>query len=653
MADPFAHLLDSFKKNDTSNNNANKLRQENKLNESNSNNKQNVSSVNQLNTFSHNKIMEPLIPSNSLFVSNVINPIEDIGNSKNNKDDDWDKAYDIFNSVNDNTTTTTTTTATTPLSPPPPQPTSNNNNTPTIDDNPACSSFETAPIVDEVKDMEIAKIMSLGYSIDKSLQFYENDLDYDTLLLKQKYDKTNERIINNDLFLNEQNESFTNTLTNMFNKSKKFVQSLNLTDLNAKFDNNRHKGEFNGLNNYYANNNTSPSDSFIKEDLENLSLTNDLLSPSPPLLIQEPKNDEQISENNQVLLDWDTPITDQAPNNGTPTNLLSIKPQITDIEFISYKEFKDNATNLFKNGHYPDALEQYTKSLNTLPHNHPLRLIAISNIMFCQLKIGEYNNIIKLLDMCEKLWPNEDINNSNSSTEKQNWDQIIPNSEPPRTFKDIWIKIMLRCAESYEHLENFDNALNIYKQLLTKNVTNKKVLDGKRRCEKVLYPEKFRFTSNKSNLEVSPVSSSTINESTKSILNNNNKASSPPLPKHTENVERIKKINDKLQEETILKEKLYDQVNLKIDQWKSDKPTDIRHLLSNLQQVVTWTSWTPVPSTDLVMPKKVKLTYLKAASRTHPDKVPHSLDLENKMIAENVFSTLSKAWELFKEENNI
>ena len=118
-------------------------------------------------------------------------------------------------------------------------------------------------------------------------------------------------------------------------------------------------------------------------------------------------------------------------------------------------------------------------------------------------------------------------------------------------------------------------------------------------------------------------------------------------------MERIKKINDKLQEETILKEKLYDQVNLKIDQWKSDKPTDIRHLLSNLQQVVTWTSWTPVPSTDLVMPKKVKLTYLKAASRTHPDKVPHSLDLENKMIAENVFSTLSKAWELLKEENNI
>lgn len=680
MADPFAHLLDSFKKNETSTNN-NKLKEENKPNNgnNNANTKQDVSSVNIL---SPNKIMEPLIPSNSLFVPNSINPIEsnninsninsssnNNSNSNSNKDDDWDKAYSIFNNVSDATSTNTTTL---------PQLSNNNTSTDistnieTKDENLVFSTFQSSSIVDEVKDMEIARIMSLGYSFNKSLQFYENGLDYDTISLKQKYHKINKnnncnnnnnRITNINPFSNDQNESFTNTLTNMFNKSKHFVKSLNLTDFNKGFDVDRYKGGFNVLNSYSDANSINTNDygyspsishnhSLIKEDDEKMSLTNNKtislsVSPSPPVLIED-QNDNQISEDdNQVLLDWDAPVNNQTPDTTTSTIHSSMQPQITDIELISYEEFKNNATNLFKNGHYADALEQYTKSLNTLPKDHPLRLIAISNIMISQLKIGEYNNIIKLLDACKKLWPN---NTDENNTTKSNWKQIIPNSKPQRTFKDIWIKIMLRCAESYRHLEDFNNELDIYKQLLGKNVTTNKVLDGKRRCEKILYPEKFKSTSKKTNSEMSPLSS-TIIANTKSALNS--KTSSPSIPKNTENVDKIKKQNAKLEKESILKEKLYDQVTLKIDQWKSNKPTDIRHLLSNLQQVVTWTSWTPVSLTDLVMPKKVKVTYLKAASKTHPDKVPNSLDLENKMIAENVFSTLSKAWELFKGENNI
>lgn len=659
MSDPFAHLLDSFKKNNT-------------LKEKNKNDNDNSSNINRP-VLSNTMTMEPLIPSNSSSTPNLVHSTgsNSINNTTVNKgndyDDDWDKAFDIFNNTNINNNNTNISNETSISI------TDNNNNSNNTRHNDSIFlSTESSPVIDEAKDMEIAKIMSLGYSLKQSLKFYETGLDYNTLLTKQNYNNNDNDNPSKsaDLLSFGPKESFTDTLTSMFNKSKKFVQSLNLTDLNGGFD------RLNSYNNTsYSNYDDYSNSSFVKEDFEHLSLQNNppsssfnSTSASPELSFSiKDQKDTQVSDNNNnnnnnnnnILLDWDYPVNNPTSNNSFSTNNLPIKPQITDIELISYKEYKDNATQLFKNGHYSEALEQYTKSLNTLPNNHPLRLIAISNMMISQLKVGEYNNIIKLMDACEKLWPNvpDDNKNSTITTAKSNWDQIIPESEPQRTFKDIWIKIMLRCAESYEHLEDFNSALNVYKQLLNKNVTNKKVLDGKRRCEKIIYPEKFKPTSSSSSSSSSnpSVLSPMVNKTTHPIksLPSNNKTQSSSNSKSTENVARIKQQNAKLEEESILKEKLYDQVNLKIEQWKADKPTDIRHLLSNLQQVVTWTSWTPVSSTDLVMPKKVKVTYLKAAARTHPDKVPNSLDLENKMIAENVFSTLSKAWQLFKEENNI
>nr|1PGY_A Chain A, Swa2p [Saccharomyces cerevisiae] len=43
-------------------------------------------------------------------------------------------------------------------------------------------------LVDEVKDMEIARLMSLGLSIEEATEFYENDVTYERYLeiLKSK-----------------------------------------------------------------------------------------------------------------------------------------------------------------------------------------------------------------------------------------------------------------------------------------------------------------------------------------------------------------------------------------------------------------------------------------------------------------------------------
>ncbi|CAL9735923.1 auxilin-like clathrin uncoating factor Swa2p [Monosporozyma servazzii] len=623
----------------------------------------------------------------------------DSGGPNNNttssqSNDDWDKAFDIFNNSTSAPTQNNNSTS---------APIQNNNSTsaPIQNNNTADDTHpEDKEVVDEVKDMEIAQIMSLGYTFQQSLNYYNKGLSYETLLERQMASQRKPIDLQRNHFDLDRDtipvgtpsvgETLMDSAWNMFNKSKKIVDSWTQFDSNEANRLNQGRGGYQRENNrlnqgrgeyQYENNRSSNGRSEYQnennrlyqegshyqqddndyEDIDDFpnEFDNKLdLNDSPPLPSPSQNNNnlidfdisesgsnkniadstpiiadnslldvDQASNAQNTLLDFDQPSPQD--NTITSTSQQTIKSPISDIELLSYNEFKDNATQLFKNGHYAEALEQYTKSLNTLPQTHPLRLIAISNMMISQLKIGEYNNVVKLNESCHKLYSND----------QNNWKCIIPNSVPGRTFKDIWSKIMLRYAEALEHLENYKIALTTYQDMIDKNITNTKVLEGKRRCEKVINPEKFKSTPTPSRTPVSKPSPK--------------KSSDDISPKNTENVDRIKQINVNLEKEADLKVKLYDQVELKINNWKANKPDDIRYLLSNLNNVITWTNWNPVSTTDLVMPKKVKVTYMKAVAKTHPDKIPASLDLENKMIAENVFAILSEAWEKFKLENNI
>lgn len=607
MSDPFAHLLDS-------------LKQDGKQKESSVSKEVPVKQTSNTPQALLNDWM-PLVNSSK---DTTPQPLQ--SKSNNSTDADWDKAFDIFNS-----------TSATPT--PAPAPITSEQLDVSLPQEQEHEQ-EQEQVVDEVGDMEIAQIMSLGIDYDQAIQYYHQGLNMNDILQarKQKNRTRDQNRPEHPPIHN--NPSLGNTLLDVFNKSKNIVQSWTQFD---SMENDRLRNSYNNIS----------YEEQIADDLDQLSLrhSSSPSPPPPPPLIPPsasvspppPQSSQPPPSKQDLLLDLDQP-----PTSNINSTTMTPQPQISDIELISYNEFKNNATQQFKKGHYAEALEQYIKSLNTLPSNHPLRLIALSNMTISQLKIGEYNNIIKSTKSCESLWPisNSDDNNNNSNNPR--WNAIIPQSDPQRTFKDIWIKIMLRMAEAYEHLEDYSNAKITYQSLLDKNVTTNKVLDGKRRCDKILNPKKH-----------APTKTSTSNTPTPSIQRNKNTTATAATtttsanPQNMENVNRVKQQNAKLEEEANLKVKLYDQVELKINQWKADKPGDIRHLLADLPQVLQWTSWNPVSAADLVMPKKVKITYMKAVAKTHPDKIPANLDLENKMIAENVFATLSDAWEKFKQENNI
>ena len=91
-----------------------------------------------------------------------------------------------------------------------------------------------------------------------------------------------------------------------------------------------------------------------------------------------------------------------------------------------------------------------------------------------------------------------------------------------------------------------------------------------------------------------------------------------------------------------------------INAWRKGKEDNLRALLSSLDSVL-WPSleWKSINLSELITPPQVKVKYMKAVAKVHPDKITSDTSVENKLIANGVFSTLNKAWDTFKAQNGL
>lgn len=512
----------------------------------------------------------------------------------------------------------------------------------------AFSAFEQSPaphvqepdVIDEVRDMEVARLMSLGYSIDRANHLYETGMLYEDVVQRKAQERagrTHEHKLQSyrtqgsngaqsfaSLFDNgSKHDSLFSMASDLLNKGKQIVDQFTM----YPEEQNRMEGSKANVDrpprNTQGNKLYQDKKEQIKlEPAEANNRTENLLDAfEENLVISEPAHEE-------TLLDFETPVEEAAKvQSPLPTT------QISHIELSGYNEFKERGSELFRTGDYISALQEYEKSLNTLPANHPLRIIAYSNITASQLKAGEYNKIIEYSAIALKLFPKD----------LKAWTQAIQDSKPTRTFRDMWPKIVVRRAEAFEHAEKYQEAFESYQLLVEKSFFNDKIMEGKRRCQKILNP-------GKSNQKPPSIGQTRENKTFPSGLEINSQMEPQKTYKSVQKLKEENQLEIRIEAE---RARLYDPVYNRIEAWKSGKADDIRYLLSNLSTVLTWCDWKQIDSSDLVMPKKVKIAYMKAVAKTHPDKIPSSLELEQKMIAENIFSTLSEAWEKFKVDNNM
>lgn len=90
----------------------------------------------------------------------------------------------------------------------------------------------------------------------------------------------------------------------------------------------------------------------------------------------------------------------------------------------------------------------------------------------------------------------------------------------------------------------------------------------------------------------------------------------------TEVVNRFRSANRALEEEDRLKASLKDSVDARLNAWKAGKETNVRALVASLENVL-WPEleWQKVGLHELISPSQVKIRYMKAIAKLHPDKV--------------------------------
>ncbi|CRK42610.1 hypothetical protein BN1708_008801 [Verticillium longisporum] len=124
--------------------------------------------------------------------------------------------------------------------------------------------------------------------------------------------------------------------------------------------------------------------------------------------------------------------------------------------------------------------------------------------------------------------------------------------------------------------------------------------------------------------------------------------------KSSEAVERLRQQNVAAAAEDDEKFALSEKVDARIAAWRDGKRDNLRALLGSLDAVL-WegSGWKKVGLHELVMANKVKIAYMKAIAKCHPDKLAQDASTEVRLIAATVFATLNESWDKFKSENGL
>ena len=252
----------------------------------------------------------------------------------------------------------------------------------------------------------------------------------------------------------------------------------------------------------------------------------------------------------------------------------------------------------FKRGDYAAAHESYASSLSAIPSSHPLAIILLTNHALTSLKTGEPKKAIEDADQAialigPSLGQGETIAVVNES-----------GAEEQRDMKDLYGKALSRKAEALEQMERWSDAATVWQRCVEANVNGSTAIAGRQRCQKALAP-KPKATPRPVKPRPRPSAMSDL-----------------APQKDSAAVERLRAANQAAEREDEEKFAISERVEANVGAWRDGKRDNLRALLGSLDQVL-WegSGWKKVGLHELVMANKVKIVYMKAIAKTHPDKV--------------------------------
>ncbi|KXJ92935.1 hypothetical protein Micbo1qcDRAFT_160806 [Microdochium bolleyi] len=290
---------------------------------------------------------------------------------------------------------------------------------------------------------------------------------------------------------------------------------------------------------------------------------------------------------------------------------------------------RGEGTAHFKRGDYDAAHTSYTNSLSGVPQTHPLCIVLLTNRALTALKTGSPKQAVSDADAALGI-----IGASRGEGEKVT---VGPGEE--RDMKDLYGKALSRKAEALEQMEKWADASSIWQLAVEGGVGGSNAIAGRQRCQNALAPKPKAPAKPPQAARPRPKPSA---------------MSDLTSQKSSEAVQRLREANKAAEAADDEKFALSEKIDARVSAWRDGKRDNLRALIGSLDQVL-WegSGWKKVGMHELVLANKVKISYMKAIAKCHPDKLPQGASTEVQLIAAIVFATLNESWDKFKAENNL
>ena len=294
-----------------------------------------------------------------------------------------------------------------------------------------------------------------------------------------------------------------------------------------------------------------------------------------------------------------------------PTTALPTRPPPPTRKYPSISPFalqtstkaRQEGTMAFKRGDYALATTLYSTAITTVPSTHPLVLPILTNRALAHLKTGDPKAAIADAKSVLEL-----IGSSRGASETVD----LGGDEGLKPMFTYWEKAMTRQAEGLEQLERWSEAVVVWKSCVEAGVGGATSIAGRNRCEKAAAaPSQLKPSATRKPAAPKPRPKvSALGEL------------APESAQSAEAVSRLRAANaaaDRVDDEKFA---LADVVDSRVRKWRLGKESNLRALLSTLQNVL-WegSGWKEIGMGELLMPGKVKINYMKGIAKVHPDKV--------------------------------
>lgn len=326
----------------------------------------------------------------------------------------------------------------------------------------------------------------------------------------------------------------------------------------------------------------------------------DLFSPAPTASVSTPVSTAVTARTAQA-----PQVSRQPPAPSKPKAPSRQIPAVSPAALSASAGHRKTGGEAFKRGDYAAAHESYTAALTPLPASHPIMIIVLSNRSLTALKTGDAKTAVSDADRAlELIGVGQGVSESIE----------LGSSEATKDMRDFYGKALMRKAEALEHMEKWADATSVWRQAIAAGVGGAVSLRGRDRCEKAAAPKAAEPARAKPAAPARSVPARGLGNSMQRPT-----LSSPSSATAVKALRAANAAAEKVDDERFA---LTDQVDARLTTWKGGKADNLRALLQSLDGVL-WSEagWKKVGMSDLVMPNKVKIVYMKAIAKVHPDKV--------------------------------